>query len=153
MQAGPAQIGGCGRSRRNPILLALAGCPAAGAALDVATASPDVDKTASFALASTVVPSGAVISTKVPAAGAGTSSTTLSVSRSTRFSSRDTASPAFLCHATNVASLTDSGNCGTLISIVISCFDQPLSVSRTCSPWTQYQALLQAKPAVVVNVL
>ena len=60
----------------------------------------------------------ATISLMTPSAGAGTSSTTLSVSRSTRFSSRRTASPAFLCQATSVASATDSGNCGTLTSML-----------------------------------
>ncbi len=67
----------------------------------------------------TVVPSLTLMSLSVPDAGAGTSSTTLSVSRSTRFSSRMTDSPAFLYQLTSVASVTDSGSCGTLISIVI----------------------------------
>ena len=55
-------------------------------------------------------------SLSTPLAGAGTSSTTLSVSRSTRFSSRLTASPGCLRHATSVASATDSGSCGTRTS-------------------------------------
>src|SRR5690606_17272475 len=46
------------------------------------------------------------------------SSTTLSVSRSTRFSSRRTGSPGFLCQLTRVASVTDSGSCGTLTSML-----------------------------------
>src|SRR6056297_1464916 len=58
---------------------------------------------------------------RIPSAGAGTSSTTLSVSRSTRFSSRAMASPGFLCHLATVASETDSGKLGTLISILIDC--------------------------------
>src|SRR5690606_26193573 len=53
-----------------------------------------------------------------PSVGAGTSRTTLSVSRSTRFSSRRTASPAFLCQLTSVASATDSGSCGTFTSML-----------------------------------
>src|SRR5690606_19884447 len=52
-----------------------------------------------------------------PATGAGNSSTTLSVSMSMRFSSRATASPAFLCHCSRVASATDSDSCGTLTSM------------------------------------
>src|SRR3990167_3028868 len=55
-----------------------------------------------------------------PSDGAGTSSITLSVSRSTMFSSRLTISPAFLCHVDTVASDTDSGKSGTLTSIAIS---------------------------------
>ena len=55
----------------------------------------------------------------MPAIGAGTSRTTLSVSKSTRFSSRATASPGCLCHPTSVASATDSGSCGTRTSIVM----------------------------------
>src|SRR5262249_24606761 len=51
--------------------------------------------------------------------GAGSSSTTLSVSTSIRFSSRLTASPCFLCQLTSVASVTDSGSCGTLTSSLI----------------------------------
>src|SRR5687768_15933703 len=58
----------------------------------------------------------------MPDDGAGTSSTTLSVSRSTRFSSRPTLSPGCLCHETSVASVTDSGSCGTLTSILIDAF-------------------------------
>ena len=52
------------------------------------------------------------ISVSTPASGAGNSSTTLSVSMSIRFSSRATASPAFLCQVTSVASATDSDSCG-----------------------------------------
>src|SRR6266851_4234061 len=51
------------------------------------------------------------------AAGAGNSSTTLSVSTSIRFSSRLTASPAFLCQLTSVASTIDSGRTGTFTSM------------------------------------
>ena len=45
---------------------------------------------------------------------------------------RETASPAFLCHDTNVASATDSGKGGTFISIlisfsVLSCVVSPIS--------------------------
>jgi hypothetical protein len=65
----------------------------------------------------TVSPTWWRISFSTPSTGAGTSSTTLSVSRSTRFSSRFTASPAFLCQVAMVASETDSGRTGTLSSM------------------------------------
>src|SRR5258706_14799818 len=51
-----------------------------------------------------------------PSTGEGSSSTTLSVSMSIRFSSRLTASPCFLCQESSVASATDSESCGTLTS-------------------------------------
>ena len=53
-----------------------------------------------------------------PAAGAGTSSTTLSVSISTRISSIATASPGCFFQVSSVASATDSESCGTLISTI-----------------------------------
>src|SRR5881398_3244220 len=51
--------------------------------------------------------------------GEGTSTVTLSVSSSSRGSSRLTASPSFLNHLEMVASVTDSPIAGTLISTVI----------------------------------
>ena len=68
----------------------------------------------SLRCSSTVPPSGLMILTSTPDCGAGVSSTTLSVSMSTRFSSRFTYSPAFLCQLTSVASATDSDSCGHL---------------------------------------
>src|SRR5262245_1454199 len=44
---------------------------------------------------------------------------TFSVSSSKSVSSRATASPGFLCHLATVASVTDSGKLGTLISMVM----------------------------------
>ncbi len=67
----------------------------------------------------TVLPVSNLISFSTPSIGEGTSNTTLSVSRSTRFSSRLTASPAFLCQLAMVASETDSGSTGTLTSVAI----------------------------------
>src|SRR5215470_3059805 len=64
----------------------------------------------------TVPPSPFTIFDSTPSAGAGSSSTTLSVSMSIRFSSRLTASPSFLRQASRVASATDSDSCGTLTS-------------------------------------
>ena len=62
-------------------------------------------------------PSFFTICAITPAAGAGTSSTTLSVSISTRISSMATFSPGFLRHCSRVASATDSDSCGTFTSI------------------------------------
>ncbi|CRZ60584.1 Uncharacterised protein [Vibrio cholerae] len=76
-------------------------------------------KRASSCLESTVAPSCSKIASRTPASGAGTSSTTLSVSISTITSSRATMSPGFLCHVATVASATDSGKSGTRISMVI----------------------------------
>jgi len=87
--------------------------PGAKAALALAS----VSMVAMISCATTVDPSALVIFTMTPSAGAGNSSTTLSVSTSTRFSSRLTASPSFLCHDSRVASDTDSDSCGTFTSI------------------------------------
>ena len=64
----------------------------------------------------TVPPSDFTISVITPADGAGTSSTTLSVSISIRISSITTASPGFFFHCNKVASATDSDNWGTFTS-------------------------------------
>ena len=53
-----------------------------------------------------------------PAAGAGTSIVTLSVSSSTSGSSTATASPGFLNHLPMVASVTDLPSVGTRISVM-----------------------------------
>ena len=68
----------------------------------------------------TVVPLCTFSSRTTPLTGAGTSSMTLSVSRSARFSSRFTFWPGCLCQTTKVASATDSGSCGTRISTLMS---------------------------------
>src|SRR5437879_5070127 len=68
--------------------------------------------------ATTVLPSGLTICASVPAAGAGTSRTTLSVSTSINTSSSSTRSPAFFFHCSSVASETDSDSCGTLTSTI-----------------------------------
>src|SRR6266581_4127843 len=82
-----------------------------------AAAFPSVSIVAMTSPALTVPPSPLMILASTPSAGAGSSRTTLSVSMSIRFSSRLTASPTFLCHASKVASATDSESCGTLISM------------------------------------
>src|SRR5688572_7913736 len=76
--------------------------------------------TANTSCAFTVLPVFLIIFFRIPFCGAGTSSITLSVSRSTMFSSRVTESPSFLCQVETVASAMDSGSCGTLISIVMT---------------------------------
>ena len=65
-----------------------------------------------------------------PSTGDGTSSTTLSVSRSTRFSSRRIASPGCLCQVAMVASETDSGNTGSLTSMAMAKRPYSLAWSR-----------------------
>ena len=64
----------------------------------------------------TVAPVSWIISPITPSAWATTSSTTLSVSISTNTWSRVTASPVLTCQVAMVASATDSGSTGTLIS-------------------------------------
>jgi len=101
----------------------VAAAGAAAAAAGAATTAPDDEMTASLAVASTVLPSGAVISAKTPAAGAGTSTDTLSVSSSHSISSWAhsisswaTASPTALNHVDTVASVTLSPRVGTITS-------------------------------------
>src|SRR5690606_10331579 len=108
-----------------PCLACTSSAPAAGlssfalaAGADSAVAAPS-SMIASTCWLVTVSPSLNLISLSTPSTGEGTSSTTLSVSRSTRFSSRVTASPAFLCQPAMVASETDSGRTGTLTSVAM----------------------------------
>jgi hypothetical protein len=98
--------------------LAAAGAPAAGAA----EALPSLSIFAITCSAITVPPSATTISDSTPALGAGTSSTTLSVSISIRISSRATDSPAFFFHCNRVASATDSDSWGTLTSTIAILF-------------------------------
>src|SRR5690606_25449956 len=89
-----------------------------GASADFAGAAPS-SMIASSCWLVTVSPSSNFSSLITPSTVEGTSSTTLSVSRATMFSSRLTESPTFLCQAAMVASATDSGRTGTLISVAI----------------------------------
>src|SRR5688500_6878286 len=93
----------------------------------------------------TVSPSLTAIFSSRPAAGAGTSIVTLSVSSSTSGSSRATASPYFLNHWPTVASVTDSPRVGTLISsaIVVSCRCRSESRSGAESLFEEFPALLR----------
>jgi hypothetical protein len=82
----------------------------AGADAGAAATLPSVSMRAINCSAFTVPPSVTKISDKTPAEGAGTSSTTLSVSISIRISSAATESPTFFFHCNMVASATDSDN-------------------------------------------
>ncbi len=134
----------CGLSGPAPIGLVLAvfssGAPVALAAGLVAVAGVGEDLAGapapsliwpSSAATPTVSPVLAAISDKTPAAGAGTSSVTLSVSSSTTGSSTATASPGCLNHLPTVASVTDSPRVGTRISAMIFPF-YPSASSRNC---------------------
>src|SRR3990167_6491069 len=91
------------------------------------------------------------ISFNTPSSGAGTSNTTLSVSKSNKFSPRFTKSPGFLCHEPTVASATDSGKAGTLISITMFSFlfstltlpsPTKLVLPRACAHYLQLEKLM-----------
>ena len=91
----------------------------ASAGAGAAAAAPPSTIEPSTAPGATVSPSLARISPSTPAAGALTSSVTLSVSSSTSGSSAFTASPGFLNHWPMVASETDSPSVGTRISVAM----------------------------------
>ncbi len=88
----------------------------AAAAAPAEVAFPSVSISAITCPDPTVAPSATTAWVNTPAVGAGTSSTTLSVSISTRISSSATAWPGCFFHCRRVASETDSDNCGTLTS-------------------------------------
>ena len=101
------------------------GATAAGAAVGIACtgsgldmALPSVSILAITSSARQLSPSFLTSCAITPEAGAGTSSTTLSVSISTRISSISTASPGRFFHSRRVASATDSESCGTLTSTI-----------------------------------
>ena len=113
--------GGVSRSSASALLLSPS-ASSLSADPSPASASPPPAPSSSTAMMSpepTVAPSSALISLSTPSATAGTSSMTLSVSSSQMFSSRETRSPGFLFQTATVASVTDSGNAGTLTSILI----------------------------------
>src|SRR5579884_3604303 len=72
--------------------------------------------TASRVPTSTVSPSGTRISVTTPAAGEGTSESTLSVDTSKRTSSSSTGSPTFFIHLVMVPSVTVSPSWGMVMS-------------------------------------
>ena len=81
-------------------------------------ATPSVSILAMTSSATQVSPSFFSSWAITPATGAGTSSTTLSVSISTRISSISTDSPGRFFHCSRVASATDSDSCGHLTSMI-----------------------------------
>src|SRR5205085_6435882 len=93
--------------------------PACGGGLGWGPAAVPSAIVPSTAPTGTLLPSAARISPITPAAGAGTSSVTLSVSSSTTGSSRATASPGCFSHRATVASAIDSPRVGTRISACI----------------------------------
>ena len=95
--------------------------PSAGAvavdAADVAAAEPLLSPiTANRTPTSTVSPSGTRISVSTPAAGEGTSESTLSVDTSKSGSSRATSSPTPFIQRVIVPSVTVSPSCGIITS-------------------------------------
>src|SRR5215510_7387900 len=90
-----------------------------GFAVGLAAAPAPSSMRPSRAPTATVEPSLAAMSDRTPAAGAGTSMVTLSVSSSTTGSSAATASPGCLNQRPIVASVTDSPRVGTRISAMI----------------------------------
>ena len=97
---------------------ALAG--SAGLAAGFAAAAPPSAIEPSSAPTPTVSPSLASCASSTPAAGAGTSIVTLSVSSSTSGSSAATLSPTFLNQRPIVASVADSPRVGTRISVAMT---------------------------------
>src|SRR3569833_2887280 len=96
-------------------VVAAAGCTGFSADTGGAMFSP-VSITATTSTALTTAPSGWRSSTRVPDAGAGISRITLSVSRSTRVSSRATVSPTCLRHGSRVPLAIESDRVGTRTS-------------------------------------
>src|SRR5205814_9534437 len=102
-------------------------CPA-DAALDCGAAEADAPPiTATTLFTGTVSPSLTRISETTPAAGDGTSVSTLSVEISKSGSSRSTVSPTFFIQRTTVPSAIDSPICGMTTSVAIGA---PLQMYR-----------------------
>src|SRR5215212_5223250 len=118
-----AILGGGAEAGFGCALDAGAGLGADFAAAGFAAAPAPSRTSPSSAPTATVSPSFAAMSPSVPAAGAGTSIVTLSVSSSTSGSSTATGSPGFLNHFPIVASVTDSPRVGTRISAMVDPLD------------------------------
>ena len=140
-----------GRVTKGDVLGALASAPpaakpaAAPVAAPVAAAVAAVSIRAMTWSLTTVPPSATVCSASTPAAGAGTSSTTLSVSTSIRISSIATASPGFFFHCSRVASATDSDSCGTFTSTIAMFF-----LNACCGrarPWRAFSSRTEHQSA------
>src|SRR6185312_10506065 len=123
---------------------ASAGLAAGAAGFDgAAAAAPPSLIEPSSAPTATVAPFWTAISPSTPAAGAGTSNVTLSVSSSTKGSSTATGSPGFLNHLPTVASVTDSPRVGTRMSAMIN-----LPISSFTLPWRGRVAVSEASGGV-----
>jgi hypothetical protein len=81
-----------------------------------------------------VSPASARISPIVPAAGAGTSASTLSVEISTIVSSWAMASPGCLCHSSTTPSVTDSPMAGMTISTSVPPASEASGASALAGP-------------------
>ena len=139
-------IGSCGFSASEAVSACgvSAGAAAASDAAGTAVPAPSPIEPKS-APTSTVSPSLTTTSANTPALCAGTSMVTLSVSNSHSGSSIATASPGFLYHCAIVASVTDSPNVGTRISLAIfflhlaylstGSISAALSNASLCSKW------------------
>ena len=112
-RSGP--VAGDGAAAAGTAVRAAAGL---GAGLAAAPALAPGSIRASTSWLRTVSPVCFSTSASTPASGAGTSSTTLSVSSSIRISSFSTLSPGCLRHSSSVASGTDSASTGTFTSTV-----------------------------------
>jgi hypothetical protein len=99
-----------------------ASAAAVGAAAGAAPAWASVSMVAMTWSLTTVPPAATTCAVITPLTGAGTSSTTLSVSISMMISSIVTTSPGCFFHCSSVASATDSDNWGTLTSTIAMMF-------------------------------
>ena len=137
-RSGPAAAAGCaeGAAISGTSSSGLAGAPAAPGSIRASTS-----------WLSTVSPVRFRISASTPASGAGTSSTTLSVSSSMRISSLSTASPGCLRHSSSVASGTDSASTGTFTSTVTALSPPVLTRSSSVKPPDRVPARSPPGPA------
>src|SRR5205814_5646741 len=102
-------------------------CAFGGSAAGALAAAPAAPITATTLFTGTVSPSLTRISETTPAAGDGTSVSTLSVEISKSGSSRSTVSPTFFIQRTTVPSAIDSPICGMTTSVAIGA---PLQMYR-----------------------
>ena len=113
----PGSVAGTGKDGRVTKGDVLAAAAAPKAAVTSAVIPTGVPK-AALPQVQTVAPSPSTNSAITPAAGAGTSNTTLSVSPSIKISSIATISPGFFFHVIKVASATDSDSWVTFTSTI-----------------------------------
>ena len=124
---GRGGLGRGGRGRAAGAAAAGAGAAGAGVALGSLEISASADPT------STVSPSAARSATTTPPKGAGTSTSTLSVVRSSRMSPVEMVSPTATRHSTMVPSVTDSPSSGRITCWVSDVVDTRRSNMSSCS--------------------